>query len=125
MSKYYTPELEEFHVGFEYEHEDDPRIGTWKKEIVDENTNLKWFKEDCDVEHRVKCLDKEDIESLGFEYGEYSKARSGGETFELHNRYSDVWTIHAIGSDYREQIFKGVIKNKSELKRILKQVGYE
>ena len=64
-SKYYTPSIEEFYVGFEYEvnyGEND-----WQKECL-------WAKPEVvtlpymNLENiRVKYLDKEDIESLGFE----------------------------------------------------------
>jgi hypothetical protein len=67
--KYYTPEIKEFYVGFEYEVED----------LHDNLVDKMWRKEECyDVpvflrewiqqgEVRVKYLDREDIESLGFE----------------------------------------------------------
>lgn len=69
-SKYYTPEIEEFHVGFECEY----------KSTINNNTywtSLKLEKEHFSDDHyynpfrlflRVKYLDKEDIESLGFNF---------------------------------------------------------
>ena len=83
-SKYYTPEIEEFHVGFEYEYKETFLDGTVKsKEQFD---NAKWVESissigDSPYVHRalsgkiadnkrggirVKYLDKEDIESFGF-----------------------------------------------------------
>ena len=70
-SKYYTPKIEEFHVGFEYE-----ALFTDKKK----EPNLRWVKMNEPFQFkrlyewlelpepglRVKYLDKEDIESLGF-----------------------------------------------------------
>ena len=66
-NKYYTPEIEEFYVGFKYE----------RGNKATEGNSTKWYKEKitsaqeivdifCCEEIRVKYLDKEDIESLGF-----------------------------------------------------------
>lgn len=65
-NKYYTPEIEEFHIGFEYEF----NVGntTWTKFIFDldrPDKVLENFKLNPQL-FRVKYLDKEDIESLGF-----------------------------------------------------------
>ena len=82
--KYYTPEIEEFHVGFEYEQKPSFTDGTvktqedfdrekWKKRIFKVgygpyiNRALYGRNRDkgiCGI--RVKYLDREDIESLGF-----------------------------------------------------------
>jgi len=69
-NKYYTPTIEEFHVGFEFEfrHSDYKEDG-WKK-FTTPVFNME--REDCPFacqtleEYRVKYLDREDIESLGF-----------------------------------------------------------
>jgi hypothetical protein len=70
-NKYYTPAIEEFHVGFEYEilHNNE-----WKKtsvfnnscggDIIFEIKNMGHW--DVVSKPRVKYLDKEDIESLGW-----------------------------------------------------------
>lgn len=125
-NKYYTPSIEEFHVGFEYEYLEHfgKDFGKWNKYKVEHNSSLFHLSNllaSCSI--RVKYLDKEDIESLGFEFGEYSKGRFKNETIELFNKFSTVWVIHAIGSDYRDKLFEGNIKNLSELKVLLKQLG--
>lgn len=62
-NKYYTPTIEEFHIGFEYEWLDEE--GNWNKE----NTPTEITPDGYDEQEyglRVKYLNKEDIESLGF-----------------------------------------------------------
>jgi len=133
--KYYLPKIEEFHVGFEYEqheiiNERDPhwkmmvkKMGFSKKEINQIFYNVDLVDNLDQKRIRVKYLDSSDIESFGFIYGEYCKAQLRGEIIEMYNKYSDIWTIHCIGDDYREKLFEGMIKNKSELKRLLIQLG--
>ena len=57
---YYTPEISEFHVGFEYEVFDKLH-NIWNKE-----NNFFLQQGDFKDEIRVKYLDQFDIESLGF-----------------------------------------------------------
>jgi hypothetical protein len=129
-NKYYTPEIEEFHVGFEYEGES-YISGRWIKHTLSEGDHL-------DIEKiyktaRVKYLDREDIESLGFEELETMLSnppiyrygnKDTGVTLNLRNQKVGI-TIpereRAVGG-YRT-IFEGTIKNKSELKKLLKQLG--
>lgn len=129
-NKYYAPEISEFHVGFEYEWLDDT-IGKWEPEVVDINTPLTYFRDDADVEHRVKYLDKQDIESLGFKL--YSTGiTTDGDIYTLNNK--NIVLIINRKSRYIEldnkdlepyniKIFKGTIKNKSELKKLMVQLG--
>ena len=143
MSEYYTPEIEEFHVGFEYE---------WL------NENNDWVKEDTPIEItkegfeeqtyglRVKYLDREDIESLGFTDYKHSAYDwyKFSKTIEcpianynycgarlLHDRSTSGIII--MGYEYQFELdedknavnlFRGIIKNKSELVKLLKQLGY-
>lgn len=69
-------------------------------------------------------LNKEDITSLGFDYGEYSKKEVNGDIIELHKVYedTDIYTIHIIGEYERELVFKGVIEDKNEFIKVLKMV---
>lgn len=67
-NKYYTPELEEFCVGFEVEVsqiDSNWKNYGWEKEIVKKDFNFKLAFEYL-VLYRVKYLDKTDIESFGF-----------------------------------------------------------
>jgi hypothetical protein len=78
---------------------------------------------------RVKRLDQEDIESLGFRDEGDGRMFSGkimmltegngDRTIKQELPYTWKGTNYV---DYRT-LFSGFIKNKSELKRILKQIG--
>lgn len=139
MEKYYIPKIEEFFVGLEYE------MWNYDKEIYQ-----KYIMEFPDFYYpvvinqikeeklRVKYLDFKDIESLGFEYDESGLQ----ETYCIYNfisRKSDTRIYFnnktmSIGISVpdlsrtptsenifkRSILFQGIIKNKSELKRILK-----
>lgn len=139
MSKYYTPEIEEFHHGFIYEvydlHYHSDKM-TWEKEVYGVTSEIT---EGC----RVKYLDREDIESLGWKF-----ERKLGDAYEFsilldpfrHRRrttirmaYNSVhhWIaivmidekFNEINEQYENPLFSGKIKNKSELGRVLKMVG--
>lgn len=147
-NKYYTPSIEEFHVGFEYEYNSN-RV--WLHEL----TNGKWFKQTFDFcttldgdsipsevnsmldrgEIRVKYLNQSDMDSLGFEF-----MKSENEIFETYLLRGDHYDTSILkspkdfimvsrakdleDSDFKGSvIFNGKIKNKSELKRLLKQLG--
>lgn len=131
-NKYYTPTKEEFHIGFEYSclvykgnvWRDDMRFG----EIDD--TDTKEIVEDIELGRiRVKYLDVADIESLGFKCNGDDLRFCGtrGEitvqqcTYSYCARGLGVW----ITKGDVITLFSGEIKNKSELKKVLKQIGYE
>lgn len=122
-SKYYTPEIEEFHIGFEFEGREFDSKRWLPKEFKD-GQSVELFED-----NRVKCLDEEDIESLGWilkrnEVGEFD--------FELNNYYLKFWSNtseHYTTNIYIKQLtglglhcFKGTIKNKSELKKVMEQL---
>ena len=123
-NKYYTPDNSEFHVGFEYEH---GPLGSplWNKKVV--QTRLFYG---IDGATRVKYLDQEDIESLGFEFvkKDYPWLVFTKENIYLHfkheNETPQIILSYSEGS-FASRCFYGWVKNKSELKRILKQIGYE
>lgn len=97
--KYYTPSIEEFHVGFEYE-----------------KRNMK-----------LQEFEPQDILSLGLKL--VHEIDDNGETTFKRPDNPDWW-LSLDGSrveigDIDGLIFCGFVKNKSELKTILKQVGYE
>ena len=133
MSKYYTPDREEFHVGFEYQ-------SLWGLEGINEEWHDEVYSEKDCVNNlcgtlRVKHLDREDIESLGGvkikdvhngkhpSYDCFSFERPKYEWFVVMFNYTDNWcTIHM--ENHTEDIrFYGAIKNKSELKKVLKMLG--
>jgi hypothetical protein len=137
-SKYYSPEIEEFHVGFEFECSNG-----YKKWVKRTFNNGECAEQYCyEEDGRVKYLDADDIISLGFKkanipnvfnnedheivegfeymvdkgnfvllyhYGANTKIASQN----IYNEHSGNWTS--------EVLFQGTIKNKSELKKILHQ----
>ena len=141
-NRYYTPSIEEFHVGFEYEYTY-VGISDWVK---GPQVSLDVPYNDI-YTRRVKYLDKEDIESLGFthliagqksktgiiyneecivyEKGILSTVDDYSTIIQLPNReyYHISSNINNDGDRYSENLFIGKIKNKSELKIILKQLG--
>ena len=138
--RYYVPELKEFHVGFEFEDWDVKEDENWVKRIVSERGFIKH----PHCENRVKYLDREDIESLGFKF--IPSIIVDYKLFEIHipkkpntNIIEDWWSLR-VEDNYRCQIYQnkdnwrrffGIIKNKSELIKVMemlnikKKVNYE
>ena len=144
--KYYTPKIEEFHVGFEYEqheiiNERDPhwkmmvkKMGFSTKEINQMFYNVDLVENLDQKRIRVKYLDSNDIESLGFDqtacYGNYIefndnvkayKSRSNKLLYNTNYKLLNV-EYYCFDEDIRETVFIGIIKNKSELKKLLIQL---
>ena len=142
--KYYTPSIEEFRVGFECEILNG--YGEWFKIIFDKchlYNDLKFTDKFDNLENafRVKFLDKEDIESLGFTNKDRNSSPSNFFKFIKEGHKTKVfeiapyWDYGLSKTDtliriyvgylneypYRE-IFRGDVKNKSELKKILTQL---
>ena len=154
-NKYYTPEIEEFHVGFEYEIKEE----SGKLDSNKTNYKLEWVKQIFTIEElleysfepqdnyfkihleekqfRVKFLDKQDIESLGFEF-DYNYADSPELGFINEVQIKDnlqymlyynpitnkcrIERIFNCGTGKEDYLFNGMIKNKSELIKLLKQL---
>lgn len=123
MEKYYTPTIEEFYVGFEYESKVTHfRTGkvTWYRCAVENDFASCIYQNLIDNSQiRVKYLDQEDIESLGFKK---SSICDFGD--------ADLWLIEMQSQEepiviyfFGRVKFEGVVKNKSELKRLLVQLG--
>lgn len=142
-NKYYTPEIEEFHEGFSHEYKG-PLDTKWHKEdfkLRGHNPNFSWFLTDGHL--RVKHLGREDIESLGFENTDEGIADAtyvmkinnwrqvninrylGEDSDRLHLELHKDNKVHIHNGGSYEQYdgFMLTIKNKSELKRLLKQLG--
>ena len=127
MNKHYTPEIEEFHKGFEFEFRSRERNGMmsyihnkfiyydkWEKKIFREHMTveayLKEYSEPPSTIHdvgqyirdgaaRVKHLDREDIKSLGFEQSGLSS------DIYILNRKVDIGNrgiMRGIGINFRE-----------------------
>jgi hypothetical protein len=159
--KYYIPDISEFYFGFEYQTNYD-RKGDWRTFIFDS------FNEYVDVgmdgelyeytlqseidsgEIRVKYLDREDIENLGFKKMEKNNW-VGWHDYYLKDTllgsipYYLYCTLHVpiMDNNYKiivhrndnynkieeeikkgesEVVYVGNIKNKSELKKLLKML---
>ena len=147
IDKYYTPETKEFHVGFKYETK---VIGLNGKE--ESFLPVKWT-ESCNMfglfnvyfdgsKHiitvpdsiRVKHLDREDIESLGWELDQCTKDGCSfylGSMMDRHNwnltfggrsnpdNYISIYDTNGKS----DNSFTGAIKNKSELVKVLKMIS--
>lgn len=125
MSKYYTPKIEEFHVGFEYEVLDfalNMQDKAFRKDIitiVSDIANARdWL---SDGEIRVKYLDNEDIKSLGFV--DRGMNRYTTDEFIIVGGGNNPNFYYILNRIDQEGSFAGIIKNKSELGKILKMIG--
>ena len=135
-NKYYTPDKSEYHIGFEYQSLTDPRQPendiAWSNEElrteVDMMNVFKYMIEDDFMEHRCKFLDKEDLESFGFKCQWYEKGEYSFVKDDILISVNDIdikklfITNMKCGMDIRKCLFQGIIKNKSELKVLLKQL---
>jgi len=125
--KYYTPSIDEFHVGFEYETYV-PNKDVWSKEVFYMNESHIKLLNGIHLKLptiRVKHLDGDDIRSLGFNCA-WAEAY---ETIYEHDRIRS-WVLTHTGFEYNIQInkgdavyFRGTIRNKSELVKLLKQLN--
>ena len=160
INKYYTPEIEEFHVGFEYEYNDGRE---WIKTGITIWTDLQTIfilEDKCPIPLRVKHLDSQDIEELGWTKFEYVYNKEKGLKAKGSHGYSHyfkdvvlldskqtivlnlqtglieptvaIWwvvdnptyvNIHNNMEKTSNEIFIGLIKNKSELKKLMKQLN--
>jgi len=168
-NKYYTPTIDEFHVGFTYERNDGndwypvvSNIG----DMMDVQTmlskaNLQKIAITCKDEKeflaktgahalpigmtlktilnnpitfcdriRVKYLDREDIESLGWEYkstfidadgdNAHLFIKPGGYNLKVEcDNHITIWLENLSSVVF----FRGTIKNKSELKKLMQQLN--
>lgn len=125
-NKYYTPTIEEFHVGFQFEYLSDNN--TW--ESTDDlsitfmnNDNpisiIEYYLKESRI--RVKLIDREDIESLGWKYNRINGFEYKKYVLNINNNTISIY----VPGDYdgEEHHFKGEIKNKSELSKLMIQLG--
>jgi len=132
-NKYYTPTEDEFFIGFEIEwlHHTD-----WIK-VHFMSPGMFGFDdvEDLVKQTRVKYLDRDDVESLGWKAGSSGipmEEYVGWQEFKRHDYTIILFDTGEVRvrQDKAEgivmvidTIFKGTIRNKSELQRLLKQLG--
>ena len=138
--KYYTPEISEFHIGFEYEFNSIvPDENDWQKAIIKDGTQIDDIHREYKNGNRVyalraKHLDREDIETLDWECKLFYQSYNSGE-FIINNKYILIFNLidsfciikHINFPDHVEKniisIFQGTMKNKSELKKLMVQLG--
>lgn len=143
--KYYVPTIEELCVGFEYE-EDNYGNDKWTKKSI-KTTNITQAckdlvddiksSDDGSYTFRVKYLDRKDIEECGFDvssdYGagidfkfgnkyKLTKVKGAGLTYSK-NEIRIFENNSILEESYNSRLFIGDIKNKSELKKLLKQLN--
>jgi hypothetical protein len=133
-TKYYTPERNEFHEGFIFEA--NYKKEGWQKEIfgIGERSIssvpqlLYQFLDGAPLEGniRVKLLDREDIESLG--WGKPTEGHFGYliytiKTYELQFFHGTPTFIEIDNSDEKFERFIGNVKNKSELQKIMQMLN--
>lgn len=166
---YYTPELEEFHIGFEYEAYEEGY--EYKVKLVKEQPEIElqvlsepvqvvgWVKHTYQLddfitlidgeistyvpEVRVKYLDEQDIKDLGWKIVGDSPSPFTGKslmTYKIVNEVGfntgkdcylvttdtnqieiSIFEYSSYGGSESKLLFD--IKNKSELKRLMKQLG--
>lgn len=140
MSNYYRPEIEEFCVGFEYEQEE--YDNTYTKLVLTEKDSLEYISDHL-YEFRVKQLDLEDIEPIWLttKPGFTTKLRLRMD-YEVDNEllFQTYWMeeheyldeeylyynkkYNTIKITHKSKtLFSGVVKNKSELGKVLKMIG--
>lgn len=139
-NKYYVPEIEELHIGFEYEvassyckngiKQDD----LWTERLVEIDIDFEYIEAQLEIGIiRVKYLDKEDIESLDWNHSghtinewyiskedvEYKLTLYKDSEVRITDRYPNGIT----SSDKEEKyIYYGEIKNKLELQKLMKRL---
>jgi len=123
--KYYTPEIDEFFEGFIYE-EKSTLSGHWFNQEFSQPHPVKTKIKTGDI--RVKFLDRADIESLEWTF---IKTTIWSSIFQKKEVFIEKYLEqHCIkidtGEDYPEDnkvFFDGTIRNKSELQKLMKQLG--
>jgi len=131
MSKYYTPTIDEFHEGFECQYTAGKKYGYIDCIIDWQNMNYISLARNVEKKYRVKYLDKEDIESLGWKAIEDFQALQLGipQIFYVYNSENKIYKLrhsqpdHLVITATQFNIFEGRIKNKNELKKLMKQLG--
>lgn len=122
-NKYYTPQLNEFFDGFEYEFFNG---NDWQNIIFDFRDLDAIDDEIREGYVRVKLLDKDDIEALGW------ITEDNGECYDISNGF-DLYSLYPYEFEHKTPniykiykhhnvIFYGAIKNKSELKKVMKMI---
>lgn len=134
MSTHYTPQLDEFYQGFEYEQYNPHNPKEWTKKKFD-FTEADFLSNTYKLERqkeyvRVKLLDFYDLKEIGFNRGKVSHQFTTenhyvsvveGDNFDIIGADENIIAIFDIGS--KNRLFRGKVKNKSEFFKVLKLIG--
>lgn len=148
-NKYYTPQIEEFRVGFEYEeldfipvYDEHWKINVKKNVFIKEiwktgYSNWQFLDNLKDGKIRVKYLDSSDIEDIKYyKIFQFKMRDSSEDELIFQSYYKDeeefvdeeyiYWNIkyNTLKITHKSKtLFWGSIKNKSELVQVLKMIG--
>lgn len=134
---YYTPDITEFHVGFECEQKidsdfDESLSTGWTKIEIEQDFStppIIYYLNNNEI--RVKYLDQEDIESLRWCFKETTPSGLG-YFWDIKKNHSIIYdyknhrAVITIRDNIRKEdytAFVGYINNKSELKKIMQQLN--
>lgn len=148
MNRYYTPDIEEFHVGFEYAtYWNDNKLrhpfGYWRENIFsqDDLQNAQsWALRLKRGDFKVRFLERSDIESSEWYYKGGQMIKGGKSYFSNQNNtigitlrpdfYKDhhssvhIYELKPEGG-IRDTIFSGKVKNRTKFKEIIESTKYE
>lgn len=123
-SKYYTPSIEEFHIGFIYEWNNNNEDGVWRSSVADLESCyhcVEDIQQNLDYnKYRIKFLDASGIESIGLK--QTTKNVFANNEIELQMFDNNIIEITRY-YPHSEHLFLGTIKNISELKEELIRLG--
>ena len=137
MKTHYTPKKEKYHIGFEYEFSEE-NGETWNNAVIKEGTQIDDIHReyrDCRVyQLRVKHLDTKDIKDEDWKDATQTKNalvfHNGERLLIFYLKTRRICITHKVGGlkevgkeEPLNNLFSGTINNKSELKRVLTQIG--
>lgn len=121
---YYTPEIQDLYIGLECEitlYEDN-----WQPMVLDSFDFITWLQERLNkgAKIRIKYLDQEDIESIGFKFKkievtpedmiEYYVLFGNDFTYLYFKDQKMIIEKHLDASNEVDILFKGTVDNKTE-----------
>jgi hypothetical protein len=124
-NKYYTPEIEEFHVGFEFERLITGMREHWNKVTMSVNfLSLEDIDDEIELkEIRVKHLDREDIEECGWEFDTKVEGRHQPYVYSKNNFWMRFYELEFWKFNVSILDLQFTIKNKSELIKLMSQLN--
>lgn len=126
--KYYTPTLSDFRDGLEYEM-------LYQGEWISRQFHVPAKTMIANGELRVKKLDREDIEELGWRYVEDLGVcttyllLTNGRAYELalYPEFNKVWIVDITRAEdntvSQDTLYSGTCRNKSHLQQLMKDLG--